>query len=362
MSQTSLSTPRHGPWVDIDLSNLCENYALLRDVTSDCEIAAVVKCNAYGLGHEKIAHTLSARGGCETFFVIYPEEGLALRETLADRNARIFCLAGQNDDTLPLFDQASLIPVLNSLEQAKHWASNRPGQEASLHVDTGINRMGAEQSAVNEIAALNSLNISLVMSHLACGSSPDHPLNRTQRERFVAAATHFPDARLSLGASAGALMDREYHFDMIRAGIALYGGSPFDEDDLRIKSVASLKAPIVQVRDIAAGEAVGYGATYTAKKPAKIATAALGYGDGYPRNNMPAGIALVSGARAPIAGRISMDFITIDITGLKKSVEPGDIAEFFGPNLRLTEASRITNRVAYDLLTGLGGRVDRRYL
>ncbi|MEX6633791.1 alanine racemase [Hyphococcus lacteus] len=362
MSANHITPPLQGPWVDIDLGNLCENFSLIRSAASDSEVAAVVKCNAYGLGLAKIAQTLADRAKCKTFFVVYPEEGAALRNALGHREARIFCFAGQTDQTLALFDQAKLIPVLNTLEQAQHWADHCSGREASIHVETGMNRIGADFSDLAKIASLKNLNVKMVMTHLACASDPDHPLNSAQREKFIAAATHFPDTTLSLGASAGALMGREYQFDLVRAGIALYGGAPFDEDDTRIKPVASLRAPIVQLRNIAPGDAVGYGATYIAKKPSVIATVAAGYGDGYPRNGSPVGNVSINGERAPIAGRISMDFITIDVSDLKKRPELGDSVEFFGSAVRIHEAAQTTNRVSYDLLTGLGGRVDRRYL
>ncbi len=360
-SQTMFQGSKEGPWVEIDLDALCANAATIRTCAPRAALAPVVKCDAYGLGAGPIASALMAREKCDEFFVVYAEEGAALREALGPAPV-IYCFVGPDEDTLPLFNSAILTPVLNSPDQAQSWAARYPGRAAALHIDTGMNRLGAPVSALSAIAAVKGLNVTLAMSHLACGSAPAHAKNETQRKMFIEAARHFPGARLSLSASAGAMMDKPYHFDLVRPGIALYGGSPFDHDDARIHNVASLCAPVVQLRDLAPGETVGYGATFTATRPTRIATAALGYGDGYPRGAAGAGYALIHGERAPITGRISMDFITLDVTDLKNPVKLNDNTVFFGTGLRLHEVAAASGRAAYDLLTGLGGRVDRRYL
>ncbi|PQA85780.1 alanine racemase [Hyphococcus luteus] len=351
-----------GPWIDIDLGALCDNYAMLAGAAPGVPLAPAVKCEAYGLGAGPVARTLCNRAGAREFFVVYPEEGAALRAALNDADSVIYCFGGPAEETLPIFDTAKLTPVLNSLDQAALWAARKPGAEAALHLDTGMNRLGAPVSSLADIAAVNGLNITLVMSHLACASEPDHPKNREQRARFMEAAQNFSGARLSLAASGGALMGKEYHFDLIRPGIALYGGSPFAQDDARIKPVAALRAPILQIRHLAPGETVGYDAAFTAERPTRIATVAIGYGDGYPRAGAGRGEAIIHNERARIVGKVSMDFVTLDVTDLKKPAEPGDIAEFFGPSLRLFEAAAAAGRTAYDFLTGLGGRAHRRYL
>ncbi|WP_375203890.1 alanine racemase [Hyphococcus sp.] len=364
MSNDALSAaPHEGPVAEIDLSALCANYAMIGNAAPSAKVGAAVKCNAYGLGLSPVARALFERG-CDEFFVVYAEEGAALRAALNDAAPRIYCFAGPSEDTLALYESAGLTPVINSLAQAQLWAS-RGNQPAAVHIDTGMNRIGAPASEAAAIAASlkeAGLEVSVVMSHLACASDPAHPKNEEQRALFVEAAQHFPGARRSLAASAGALMDKAYQFDLVRPGIALYGGSPFDADDDRIRSVVTLKARVVQLRDLQPGETVGYGAAFTATALTRIASIALGYGDGYPRNTAPGGAAIVNGARSAIAGRVSMDFITLDVTGHKNPVKIGDYAEFFGPRLRLFEAAMATHRSPYDLLTGLGGRVDHRYL
>ena len=354
--------PHEGPFAEIDLAAICANFAMIHDATPGATVGAALKCNAYGLGLAPVARALFERKNCEEYFVVYAEEGIALREALNDANPIIYCFAGPSEETLPLYVRANLTPVLNSLENAKLWAARGNGAAAAVHIDTGMNRIGAPANEAAEIAAVNDLSISMVMSHLACSSDPAHPKNAQQRKMFVEAAQHFSGARLSLSASAGALMDKAYHFDLVRPGVALFGGSPFDKDDARIHTAVTLKAPVVQLRDLSPGETVGYGAAFTAARPTRIATVALGYGDGYPRISTPAGAAFLHGERAEIAGRVSMDFITLDVTNLKNPVELGDYAEFFGPNLRQIEVADAAARATYDLLTGLGGRIDRRYL
>ncbi len=351
-----------GPRVDIDLGALAANFAMLAETAPGVPLAPAVKCNAYGLGAGPIARALRDRAGARAFFVVYPEEGAALRESLNDAETAIYCFGGPSEETLPLFESAKLTPVLNTLDQARLWAARHPGAASALHVDTGFNRLGAPSSALADIAAVKGLAVTLVMSHLACAATPDHKMNGEQRARFIEAAQHFPGAQLSLAASGGALMGKAYHFDLIRPGIALYGGTPFAQDDARIKTVAAFRAPVLQIRHLAPGETVGYDAAFTADRPTRIATVGAGYGDGYPRAGTGRGAAIIHDERVRIIGKVSMDFITLDVTDMKKPAEPGDIVEFFGPALRLFEAAAAADRTAYDFLTGLGARAHRRYL
>ncbi len=350
-----------GPWVDIDLGALGANYAFIRDQAPGVETAAVVKCDAYGLGLKAVARTLASRENCQHFFVAYPEEGVALRNYLGVSAPEIFVFNGPLPETMPLFEQARLTPVLNSLEQASAWAQRMPDAAAALHIDTGMNRLGAALDKLDAITALKAMNINLVMSHLACSSVPTHPKNQLQRACFIDAAGKFPGARLSLSASGGALMGKDYHFDLLRPGIALYGGSPFDVDEPRLKSVVALRAPVVQLREAGPGESVGYAATHQVTQKTRLATIALGYGDGFPRAGSGQAEAYIGDSRAPIVGRISMDLISLDVTSVKNPVKTGDTATFFGEGISLFEAATACKTISYELLTGLGARVDRRY-
>ena len=364
MSGYSTTKKTAGPWVDIDLANLCANYSTIHRSAATAEIAAVVKCDAYGLGMEAVAQALVKKENCRTFFVAYPEEGAALRHFLSTTApaAKIYIFNGPLPETRTLFQNAKLTPVLNSLEQSAKWASQNPGSPAALHVDTGMNRLGAPLSELGDIATLDGLNIELVMSHLACASDPADYKNAGQRDLFHQVAAKFPDAHKSLSASGGALMDESFHLDLIRPGIALYGGSPFETDDTRIQPVASLRAPVVQLRTIAPGETVGYSAKFVADRPTKLATVALGYGDGFPRAGGDRSKATIKGALVKVAGAISMDLISLDVTDVETPVTTGDIATFFGDGVGLFDAAKACNTVPYEMLTGLGGRVDRRYV
>ena len=363
MSQDFTHPPIVGPWVDINLSQLHSNYQMAASLAAGAEVAAVVKCNAYGLGAKDIAPYLATHSDCRSFFVIYPEEGKALREFLRDITPapKIYVLDGPLAGSMEIFKNNDLIPVLNSLEQAAQWATAFPGAPCVLHVDTGMNRYGAEISELHAISKIDNLNIDIVMSHLACSSQPSNDLNRKQRDHFLTVCSKFPKARKSLAASAGTLMGAEYHYDMTRVGIALYGGSPFDEDDMRINAVASLRAPVIQIHDVRADETVGYDATYKLERASRLATIAIGYGDGFLRAASNRGKVIINGAYAPIVGRISMDLMTVDVTDITDRVQIGDIAELFGENRRIHDAAATCETTSYELLTNIGTRVDRRY-
>ena len=349
------------PTVEIDIDAVCANYRLL--AAPRAATAAVVKCDAYGLGAGPISRALAARERCRTFFVAYPHEGAALRAALADvaHDAVIYVFNGPHPENIALFRTQSLTPVLNTLEQAALWFADGGGLPAALHVDTGMNRLGAPVGDLEAIAALG-LRLDLVMSHLACASDPGDAMNESQRLAFEKAAALFPGVRRSLAASGGALLGPAFHYEMIRPGVALYGISPFDTPDPRIRPVATLTAPVVQIRNVEAGATAGYGATRRFERPARLATVALGYGDGFPRASGNRAEAFLGRARCPIAGRISMDLIILDISNAPQPVEIGDRAEFFGRRVPIEEAAAACGTIGYELLTGLGGRILRRYL
>ena len=367
-SPMTASTPQSqtcaAPWVDVDLGALRANYAMLSALAPGAVAGAVVKCDAYGLGVAPVAETLAKDMDCETFFVAHAEEGAALRAILAPvkPDARIYVFNGPSPKNLPLYADARLTPVLNSYEQAARWTSHAPGAAAALHIDTGMNRLGAPIDEIERIAALKGLKIEMTMSHLACIADPGHPKNREQRDLFIDAAALFPDAPKSFASSGGALADPAYHFDVLRLGVSLYGGSPFNHDDARISAVASLRAPVIQTREIGAGETVGYGATFTADKPTHLAAVALGYGDGLPWSGSGRARAEIGGRIVPIAGRVSMDLITLDISALDAPPAIGEPATFYGGAISLYEAAAACGAMSYEMLTRLGPRVERRYL
>ncbi|MEO0613994.1 MAG: alanine racemase [Pseudomonadota bacterium] len=351
--------------LDIDLGAIVKNYQHFDALSGPTSIAPVVKCNAYGLGADVIAAHLADNYGARSFFVATVSEGLALRRALRDTTnhdaIEIFVLNGPGETSLTAFADAALTPVINSVQQATFWASAYPGIDVALHVDTGMNRLGVMEDRLSAIKAVGGLSIGILMSHLACATDSDSAVNTRQRSRFLAAATQFPGARLSLAASAGAHLHQSYHYSLIRAGISLYGYTADGQANPRLTPSATLSAPIIQIRTVKRGERVGYDGTWVAARPSKIATLAIGYGDGLPRRLSNLGTVAVGRQKFPIVGRISMDLTTIDITDAPSGLALGDRAEIFGKSLPLEDMAMQVDTIPYEILTCLNARVQKRY-
>jgi len=335
------------------------NFAVLRERAGAA--AAVVKADAYGLGLAGIVPALLG-AGCDSFFVARLEEGVSLRALLDSGNgapkARIFVLDGAPEGAAPALTAHRLIPVLGSLDEIAAWK----GGEAALHVDTGMNRLGLPPEDVAQAARrLKGIELKLVMSHLACGDNPASPMNARQLARFKEALAKLPAAPASLAASGGVFLGKEYHFDLARPGIGLYGGHPQPGHGANPMACAvRLTARVLQVREVAPGESVGYGASFRAARPSTIATIALGYADGVLRGAAARAGAVIRGQIAPFAGRVSMDLIGLDVTVIDGAAA-GDEAELFGPSLPVDEAAAAWGTISYELLTGLSRRVPRIY-
>lgn len=311
-----------------------------------------MKANAYGLGADDAARTL-AKAGARVFFTATANEALAVRAALGE-GPQILVLNGPGDNDAGEFGAAKLTPVLNSLAQIKLWAARGP---AALHIDTGMNRLGVGPEEMAQAAvALKGASLVLVMSHLACGSTLDHAMNGVQRQRFIDAASLFPKAPLSLAATAGALMGADYHFDLIRPGVGLYGSAALDSGNPPLATAATIDAPILQVREVEAGETFGYGATCAAPRRMRVATVALGYADGYLRTLSGRGYGFLAGARLPILGRVSMDLTIIDVTDCNDAA-PGDMVEFLGDNVKLDDVAALAGTAPYEILTTFAGVV-----
>ncbi len=361
--QTQALDELAGARLTIDLAALAANRALLERRAGGAAVAGVVKANAYGLGLEPVARTLW-REGCRSFFVAMPSEGMALRALLPE--AEIFVLSGLfGEAALRLCRDARLVPVLASAEEVE--AARGLDMPFGLHVDTGMNRQGLAADELRPAAeALGTPT--LVMSHLACADDSSHPMNAIQLGRFTEATASFSGVRRSLANSGGTFLGPAYTFDMIRPGIALYGGAPVSAGDNPMRPVVTAEARIVQLRRLAAGDTVSYGATFTAPRDLLIAVATVGYADGYHRSG--SGVALREGgaqgslnsARVPVVGRITMDLTMFDVTGLKGTVHVGDWIELFGPSLAIDDAARAAGTISYELLTSLGSRYSRRYV
>lgn len=342
----------------IDLDALASNHRAIAEAVGPAEVAPVVKADAYGLGMEPVALRLWTEGG-RTFFVARLEGGERLRALLGpQRPATIFVLDGATPGSVERLRAADLVPVLNSLEQAEAWRADAAALPAALHVDTGMNRLGVRPDEAEAAGA--GLSVQLVMSHLACGSEAAHAMNAGQLEAFRTVRGLFPQARASLANSAGSFLGPEHAFDLVRPGIALYGGGPFETPHPAIRTVATLEAPILQVRDVPAGESVGYGAGFIAERAMRVATVGIGYADGVLRSNSGRGQVWFDGALRPMVGRVSMDLLAVDVSNCP-AAKPGDAVQLFGPERPLDEAAVAAGTAAYELLTRIGPRVRRVY-
>ncbi len=352
----------------IDLTALQANWQRFRALAPRSTVASMVKADAYGLGVRHVAPAL-AEVGCREFFVAEPAEGIALRNLLPDVDIHV--LAGVGPGAEATFDEYRLVPVLISLEQVERWSrhagSDGHSRAGTLHIDTGMNRTGldANETAiiVNDPSILDGIELVTVMSHLACAEDPSHELNRRQRERFVQLRKQFPTGRASLANSGGIGLGPDYHFDLVRPGIGLSGVDPTPDGRLVVSPVVTLTAPVLQIRTAAAGDTVGYGATRRLVGERRLATLAVGYGDGYHRAASDVGLVAFGGHRAPIVGRVSMDLLTVDITDLPADVrvETGTMAELIGETLTIHEVASAAGTIAYEVLTNLGQRYARSY-
>lgn len=335
----------------IDLDALAANYRTLKAAAHGAEVAPVVKADGYGLGAAEVARRLMAEGA-RTFFVARVAEGVRLREALG-AGPTLYVLDGCPAGAAEILKGAGLTPVLNTSEQAAEW----PG-EAALMLETGLSRLGVPEA---DARALAGREFAFVMSHLACADDPASPMNREQLERFHALADLFPGAKRSLAASDGLFLGPDFTLDLVRTGICLYGGGPEGRPDPRILPVATFEAPVMQVRALQPGDRVGYGATFTAQRPMKAAIVAAGYADGVLRSTGPSAYGKLGGVRCPVLGRISMDLTVFDVSD-QPSARPGQMMELVGPGVPVDEAAHAAGSIAYEVLTRLGARAERRYL
>jgi alanine racemase len=348
--------------IEIDLDALARNYARLRTAVGGSRCAAVVKADAYGLGLAPVARRLAAEG-CTEFFVATLGEGQALRALLP--GVQIYVFEGPASSAVEPFAAHDLVPVLNSLAQIASWSGS--GLPAALHVDTGMNRLGLEAGEVAAIAAdsglLQGLKPVFVMTHLACADRPEHLLNRAQLEAFSALRAKLPSAPTSIGNSAGSLLGPEFRGDLVRPGIALYGGNPFTDRVSPVEPVVTVTAPILQIRRIETHGTVGYGASFPVAPGMRIAVIAYGYADGLLRALGNAGSVAIDGRLAPIVGRVSMDLICVDVSLLPKDETlVGARAQLLGHDVLIDDAARAAGTISYELLTALGSRAERSYL
>jgi len=360
---------RAGAILTIDLDAVRANYRLLSARAGGAVCAGVMKADAYGLGMAEVAPAL-AREGCHVFFVAHLDEGIRLR-TLVPQDSTVYVLHGAMPGAAQECVVHGLIPVLNDPAQVAEWqaCARRAGRmlPAALQVDTGMSRMGLAPPDFERLCAdpslLDGIRLVLLMSHLACADEPEHPLNDVQRERFAAARARFPNVPGSLANSSAIFLGPGYHHGLVRPGAALYGINPHPGRANPLAQPVSLHARIVQLREVQAGDIVGYGARFVAEKPTRIATISIGYADGWPRALTNRGHAWIDGVRVPVAGTVSMDSITLDVSAVDPArLAPGVEVELLGPNQRVDDVALDAGTIGYEVLTRLGGRFERRYL
>jgi alanine racemase len=348
--------------LEIDLGAITANWRQLSVIMGGAErCAAVVKADAYGLGAMRVGPALAA-AGCRRFFVATLDEGAALRRALPD--AEIAVLNGLAPASPGAFKRARLTPVLNDLGQIERW--RRTMLPAMLHLDTGMNRLGLTPGEAERLVAeperLHGVTLAAILSHIACADEPDHPLNEAQRGAFAAALARLPAAPASLAGSSGIFLGPPFHFDFARPGAALYGVNPLLGTPNPMRQVVRLKGRILQVRDVDRGEGVGYGAAHRMSRPSRVATIAVGYADGWLRSSGHRGSVGIAGQRAPVIGRISMDLMTIDVTGIESSLaRPGALVDLLDDAYGVDDAAEAAGTIGYEILTAIGRRALRLY-
>ena len=357
-----------GGLLSIDLGAIVANWRDLADRAAPAECAAVVKADAYGLGVDRVAPALSA-AGCRSFFTAHLAEGVRLRRLLPpDRT--VFVLNGLPPGTAPDFVAHGLLPVLNSVAQIAEWQAHAASVgrrlPAALQIDTGMSRFGLAAPDLARLAsepgAFGGIDTRLVMSHLGCADTPEHPANAAQLASFLALRPMLPAAPTSLAASSGIFLDPRFHFDMVRPGAALYGVPPTAGRPNPMRAVVRLQGRVVQTRTIQPGDWVGYGAAFVATRPTRIATVAIGYADGFLRS-AKGGVACLpeGGPMLPIVGRISMDCLAVDVTDLAPGPAEGSAIDLIGPRRPLEDAAEAAGTIGYEMLTSLGMRYHRTW-
>jgi alanine racemase len=362
----------YGGRLTVDLAALRRNWVALDQVSRGALTGAVIKADAYGVGIAQAARAFF-QAGARFFFVATPDEAVAARAALPE-DSHIFVLDGLFPGAAPLYVGERLMPVLCSIPMLEEWLqaclARNEALPAALHFDTGINRLGFrlnEASIVRRMIDQVGYAPQMVMSHLACADQPSHEKNRTQLALFTSVIAQFPGIPASLANSAGLMTGRDNHFQMVRPGIALYGGRAVAGRRNPMTRVVTLEAPILQTKDLKTGETVGYGATYTLSRDSRIAVVAIGYADGFFRslsgtNNRPGGKVAIGGHYAPVVGRVSMDMIGVDVTDLPEPPMPGDMVEILGPHISVDDQADIAGTIGYEIMTSLKGRYSRSYI
>lgn len=356
----------------VNLGALKRNWQALDKVSRGALTGAVLKADGYGTGLTAAAKAFY-EAGARFFFVATPDEGIAARAALP-QDTHIFVLNGLYPGAAPLYVGERLMPCLASMPMLEEWLEacleKNQALPAALHFDTGINRLGFrlnEAPMVKRLIDGVGYQPQMVMSHLACADIPGHEKNRTQLALFTAVMAQFPGVPASLANSAGLMTARENHFQMVRPGIALYGGRAVAGRRNPMSPVVTLEAPVLMIKEVKTGESVGYGAMHTMVRDTRLAIVAVGYADGFSRalsgaNNHRGAQVAIGGIPCPVIGRVSMDMIGVDVTDLPRLPGPGEMVEIIGATISVDDHADVAKTIGYEILTGLKGRYTRHYV
>lgn len=352
-----------GPIAVIDLAALAANYRFLQQVSAPALCAPVIKCDGYGLGVAQTGRCL-AEAGATLFFVARLEDGIVLREALPA--AEIAVLDGVAEGAIGELERQRLMPVLSDGGAIRRWFSTPRAIAACLQVDTGMNRLGIrpEEAAAFDglLAGLPGGAVRLHMTHFIAADDGDHARCAHQVARFKTAIAGWPKAPQSIVNSAGLFVDSAWRADITRMGKALHGIRPVAPDVPNpVRPVLSVHAPILQVRSVPIGETAGYSGTWRAERPARLATIGIGYGNGYLRSLTNRGIAAIGGMRVPVVGRVSMDLVTLDVTGIPDGLLAGGVADLLGPAVDISELSALAGSNEHETQIALAHGCRRLY-
>ncbi|WP_341790111.1 alanine racemase [Rickettsia endosymbiont of Polydrusus tereticollis] len=355
--------------LEIDLAKIKANYRILRNICTNSAVGAAVKANSYGLGANEVSKALEEEN-CRFFFVASSIEGINLRKILSS-HSNILVLNGVAQSDAAEFIEYNLIPVLNNLEQIKIWQQFAKTRNqllpCFLHFNTGINRLGLTHAEIEHIIndrdLLEGLQLQYIISHLAASEEAENPYNLEQLTKFKSYLQHFPGVKTSLASSAAIFLGKNYHFDLVRPGMALYGLNPLGKGKPNpMQNPVTLTAPIIHLQKLTAGSSIGYNRSFTTERDSVIATLPLGYADGYSRNFSNCGEVFINGYVAPVIGRVSMDLVNIDVTDLPHSqIFLGQQVEIIGNYCTPDKIANIIGTIGYEILTSLGNRYKRVY-
>ncbi len=355
--------------LSIDLNAIGLNYKILQAKTKKI-VSAVVKADGYGLGAIPVCKSL-IKAGCNVFFTAHLDEAITIREVFPE--IEIGVLNGLGVNEADIYKYYNLLPTLNDLGQILTWqgfskynlANNNRELSASIHFDTGMARLGLPPREADILQSqpsrLDGFNFKYLISHMACADDPSHDMNMAQLDQFKLLVKQYPDATAMLAASSAVFLGSAWHFDMVRCGVALFGGAPNKIDINPMRQVVKLQSKILQIREIDNAISVGYGGSNIAHKKTKLATIAIGYADGYPRAVNTDAAAYHNGNKIPLLGRVSMDLITLDITDVA-NINIGTMVDLIGKNNNIDQLAAAAGTISYDILTSLGSRYKRHYI